>query len=186
MLAVNFSPFPVLETERLLLRRINDDDAQQIFSLRSNPENMKYVPRPLAKTIDDARNHVRLINEKIDSNAGINWAITRKGSDLFIGIIGHYELKPEHYRSEIGYMMLPEYQGQGYTTEAIKIALDYGFDVLKLHSVEAIIDPDNIASARVLEKNGFLKEAHLRENEFYNGRFLDSVIYGILDKDHRL
>jgi ribosomal-protein-alanine N-acetyltransferase len=53
---------------------------------------------------------------------------------------------------------------------------------MKLNSLEAIIDPDNHASAKVLEKNGFVKEAHLKEYEFYEGRFLDTVIYSILNK----
>ena len=64
----------------------------------------------------------------------------------------------------------------------MKEAVNYGFQVMKLHSIEAIIDPDNHASAKVLEKNGFIKEAHLKENEFFDGRFLDSVIYSILNK----
>ena len=79
-------------------------------------------------------------------------------------------------------MLLPEYHGKGIVSEAVKEAVNYGFQVMKLHSIEAIIDPDNHASAKVLEKNGFIKEAHLKENEFFNGRFLDSVIYSILNK----
>ena len=79
-------------------------------------------------------------------------------------------------------MLLPEYHGKGIVSEAVKEAVNYGFQVMKLHSIEAIIDPDNHASAKVLEKNGFIKEAHLKENEFFDGRFLDSVIYSILNK----
>ena len=60
-------------------------------------------------------------------------------------------------------MITPETFGKGYTTEAIKVVLEYGFEQLDLHSMEAIIDPDNIASERVLQKNGFVKEAHILE-----------------------
>jgi ribosomal-protein-alanine N-acetyltransferase len=143
---------------------------------------MKYIPRPLVKTDEDALEHIAMIDSKIDSNEGINWAITLKDNPKLIGIIGHYRIKPEHYRAEIGYMLLPEYQGKGIISEAVREAVKYGFNVMNLHSIEAIIAPENYGSAKVLEKNGFVKEAHLRENEFYEGRFLDTVIYSILNK----
>lgn len=182
MLTINFTLFPNLETERLVLRRVNKNDANEIFALRSNPETMKYIPRPLAKSIDDALEHIALIDAKIESNEGINWAITYKDNPKLIGIIGHYRIKPEHFRAEVGYMLLPEYHGKGIISEAIKEVVNYGFNEMKLHSIEAIIDPENFGSARVLEKNNFVKEAHLKENEFYEGRFLDTVIYSILNK----
>jgi ribosomal-protein-alanine N-acetyltransferase len=183
MLDINFHPFPVLETDRLLLRRIKPSDAGQIFKLRSDPDTMKFIPRPIARTIEDAQNHYELIDSKIEANSGINWAICLKSDSEMIGIIGHFLIKPEHYRAEMGYMLLPEFQGQGIVSEAIAAVIDYGFKMMKLHSIEAIIDPENHASARVLEKNGFLKEAHLKENEFYDGRFLDTVIYSLLNKN---
>jgi ribosomal-protein-alanine N-acetyltransferase len=183
MVNINFTPFPKLETNRLCLRRIVIEDANEIFLLRSDKETMKYVPRPLAKTIEDAKEHITLIDSKIESNEGINWAITIKDEPKLIGIIGHYRIKPEDYRAEIGYMLLPEYQGKGYITEALKEVVKYGFKVMKLHSIEAIIDPENLASEKVLQKNGFIKEAHFKENEYYDGRFLDTVIYSILDKN---
>ncbi len=182
MLTINFSPFPNLETERLLLRRVDSNDITEIFALRSNPETMKYIPRPLVKTDEDALEHIAMIDSKINSNEGINWAITLKDNPKLIGVIGHYRIKPENYRAELGYMLLPEYHGKGIVSEAVKEAIKYGFQVMKLHSLEAIIDPDNDASAKVLEKNGFVKEAHLKEYEFFEGRFLDTVIYSILNK----
>jgi ribosomal-protein-alanine N-acetyltransferase len=182
MLEINFAPFPTLETERLQLRRLANDDVDEIFALRSDHEVMKYIPRPLAKTKEDALAHISMINEKIDSNEGINWAITFKDNPKLIGIIGHYRIKPEHYRSEIGYMLLPEYHGQGIISEAINEVVKYGFQEMKLHSIEAIIAPENTASEKVLQKNGFVKEAHLIENEYYKGQFLDTVIYSLLDK----
>lgn len=182
MLAINFSPFPNLETERLFLRRVDVKDVNEIIALRSNPETMKYIPRPLVKTIEDALEHIAMMDAKIENNEGINWAITQKGNPKLIGVIGHYRIKPEHYRAEIGYMLLPEFSGKGIISEAVKEVVNYGFKGMQLHSIEAVIDPENNASAKVLEKNGFVKEAHLKENEFFEGRFLDSVIYSLLNK----
>jgi ribosomal-protein-alanine N-acetyltransferase len=185
MLIINFHPFQNLHTERLLLRRLHDDDVNEVFELRSNPEVMKYVPRPLAKTKEEALAHIALIEDKIVNNLGINWAITLKGSPKMVGIIGHYKIQPENFRSEIGYMILPQYNGKGITTEALKAVVEYGFELLQLHSTEAIIDPENSASEKVLQKNGFVKEAHILENGFYDGKFIDTVIYSLLKRNFK-
>lgn len=182
MLYRNFNPFPNLETERLYLRRVVSEDVNEIFALRSNVELMKYIPKPLVQTTEEALTHIAMIDEKIDTHESINWAITLKDNPKLIGIIGHYRIQPEHFRAEIGYMLLAEYHGRGIITEAIKVVLNYGFEIIKLHSIEAIIDPDNFASQRALQKSGFVKEGHLKENEYYDGRFLDTIIYSILNQ----
>jgi ribosomal-protein-alanine N-acetyltransferase len=184
MLTLNFHPFPNLETPRLLLRRVVESDAPQIIILRGDAENMKFVPRPLVTNIEQALQHYEMIDAKIVNNEGINWAITLKENpSKMLGIIGHYKIQTEHYRSEIGYMLITELHGKGIVTEAIKAVLIYGFDMLKLHSVEAIIDPNNITSEKVLLKNGFVKEAHILENEYYDGEFIDTVIYSLLKRN---
>lgn len=181
MLTINFSPFPILETERLTLRRVLPSDVKEMFELRSNPETMKYIPRPLLTNHEEALAHIQMMEDKIETNEGINWAITIKGDDKMLGVIGHYRIKPEHYRAEVGYMILPEYHGKGITTEAVQCVVDYGFNTMQLHSIEGVIDPENEASQRVLQKCGFVKEAHFKENEFYDGKFIDAVVYSKLN-----
>lgn len=181
MLKVNFTPFPVLQTERLLLRRIQESDAKGLLALRSNPVTMKYIPRPIITTQEEVLFLIAMMDEKINSNDGINWAITLKENDEFIGYIGHYRIQPEHFRSEIGYMMLPDFQGKGYGTEAINKVVEYGFHQMQLHSIEAVIDPNNGASEKALQKCGFVKEAHFKENEYFDGKFIDSVVYSKLN-----
>ena len=182
MLELNFTPFPILETERLILRRVDKNDVNEIFSMRSNPETMKYIPRPLVSTNEDALAHIALLDSGIEKNEAINWAITFKGENKLLGIIGFYRTKFEDFRSEIGYMLLSENHGKGIASEAVERALEYGFNDMNLHSIEAIIDPRNNASERVLQKNGFIKEGHFKENTFFNGEFLDSVIYSKIKK----
>jgi ribosomal-protein-alanine N-acetyltransferase len=124
-----------------------------------------------------------MFDTKIENGLGINWGIAfLEQPEKILGIIGHYRLKPEHYRAEVGYMLFPEYNGRGIISEALKKVVEYGFKEMKLHSIEAILDPGNIGSEKVLLKNGFIKEAHLIENEYYEGRFLDTMIYSILNK----
>lgn len=188
MVEINFNPFPILSSARLNFRKITKEDAHEIFLMRSNKDLMKYIPRPIATNIDDALEHIKMITEKIDNNIGINWAITEKYSETnkLIGIIGHFKIDKDNYRSEIGYMLLPNYHNKGYITEAVATMINFGFKKLNLHSIEAIIDPENKSSEKVLQKNNFIKEAHLKENEYYNGQFLDTVIYSILNKNHKL
>jgi ribosomal-protein-alanine N-acetyltransferase len=183
MLTINFHPFQNLETERLLLRRLNENDVKEVLALRGNPKTMKFIPKPLAKTKEDALAHIAMIEDKIINNIGINWGITIKGNPKIFGIIGIYKFYPENHRAEIGYMSLPKFNGQGYITEAIKTVVAYGFEQLNLHSIEAIIDPENSASERVLQKNGFVKEAHILENELWEGKFWDTVIYSLLKRN---
>ena len=183
MLNINFNPFPNLQTERLVLRQLNDNDAEAVLKMRGNPETMKFIPRPLHKNIDDALAHIKIINDKIDDNTGINWVISLKNNPNFIGLLGLYKIDEPNFRSEIGYMILPEFNNQGIVTEAVKAVVDYGFDVMNLHSIEGIIDPGNLASEKVLQKNGFVKEAHLIENEFAEGKFWDTVIYSLLKRN---
>jgi ribosomal-protein-alanine N-acetyltransferase len=81
---------------------------------------MKFIPRPLITNDDEALAHFKLLDEKIDNNTGTHWAITIKGNPKLIGIIGHHRIQTENHHCEIGYMILPHYNGQGITTEAIK------------------------------------------------------------------
>jgi [ribosomal protein S5]-alanine N-acetyltransferase len=178
----SFLPFQNLESDRLLLRQITAADVNEMYAMRSNAEVMKYIPRPLATSHEEALEHIKLLQTNLEKNDSINWAITIKGTPKLIGLIGHFRIRWENFRSEIGYMLLPEHHGKGIITEAIALGIQYGFNEMNMHSLEGIIAPENIASARVLEKNGFVKEAHLIENEFYDGKFLDTVIYSLVKK----
>jgi len=183
MLEINFLPFPILKTQRLLLRQVNTNDAETILSLRSNDEVMKYIPRPYLKSKEEALELIAMFDDKIENGIGINWGICFLDEpEKLIGIIGHYRLKPEHYRAEVGYMIFPEYNGKGIVSEALQKVIEYGFKGMKLHSIEAILDPENKGSEKVLLKNGFVKEGHFIENEYYEGRFLDSMVYSVLNK----
>lgn len=179
----SFLPFQNLESERLLLRQMTIDDADEVFAIRGNPELMKFIPRPILTKKEEAIALINTINQKIIEGEAINWAITLKPSNKLIGYLGHYRIQWENYRSEIGYMLLPEAQGKGISTEAIQLIVEYGFEKMKMHSLEAVIDPENYASARVLQKNDFVKEANFRENEYFDGRFWDSEVYSLLKTD---
>lgn len=181
MLNINFNPFPQLSTERLRLRQINSADANEIFILRSDERVMKFIDRPRTKSVDDALQLIQKIEDALTNNDGINWAITLKNDSKLIGTIGYWRIIKEHYRAEIGYLLDPDYYGKGIMQEAFTAIIDYGFIFMRLHSIEANVNPDNAASIKLLERNKFIREAYLKENLYYSGKFLDSAIYSLLN-----
>lgn len=180
MLELNFNPFPILVTERLVLRRTVLDDAKDYFFLRSSPKAMKHICKPLHTSIEDTKNMIYKINEMIAFNDGISWAVCLKTDNKMIGSVSFHRIEKEHYRAEIGYMLHPDYWRQGIVSEAVEAIISYGFNTLNLHSIEAHIDPTNIGSEKVLQKFNFVKEAYFKENYFYNGQFLDTAVYSLL------
>lgn len=181
MLHLNFNdPFPVLETERLILRQVRNSDKQEMFEIRGNKETMQYIPRPLANTVEDAEKVVDMINGFVERNERINWAITEKGVDKMMGVIGYVKMNEDAHRSEVGYVMHHAYLRKGFTAEALDAVLKYGFEEMNLHSIEAIIRPDNIASISLVEKCGFVREAYFRDYIFHQGRYFDETVYSLL------
>ncbi|MEZ4961030.1 MAG: GNAT family N-acetyltransferase [Saprospiraceae bacterium] len=185
MLTFNFSPFPILHSERLLLRRPDPvADLQTLFEHRIRDEVRRYIDRP-KQSLEEVEKMLQDVIKGIEKNENIMWIISEKESSKFVGTIGYWRNQPENHRAEIGYSLEPDFWNKGIGTEAIRAVLKYGFEEMKLHSVMANINPLNAASRRVLEKNGFVQEAHFRENYYYDGRFLDSDIYCILCSDFK-
>lgn len=141
---------------------------------------MQYLDRPLARSLSDGIEMVQKIKTALVANDGITWAISLPGDEALIGTIGYWRILKDHYRAEIGYMIQPSQQGKGLMKEAIEAVLKYGFQDMKLHSVEANVNPGNLPSINLLEKCGFVKEAHFRENYYYKGLFLDSAVYSLI------
>ena len=183
MLVVNFSPFPELRTNRLLLRKLEKKDGREIFFLRSNEDVLRYLGKEPAATIAEAEEFIGKINKNVDENESILWGIALlNDQNTIIGTICLWNFKKEHYRSEVGYILHPDHWRKGIMKEAIHSVIDYGFNVLKLHSIEALLSPDNIASSSVLESTGFVKEGLLKESFYFKGEFNDTLIYSKLNK----
>jgi ribosomal-protein-alanine N-acetyltransferase len=183
MITPNFNPFPVLETQRLRLRRPLLADAADIFEIRSDKEVMRYIPRPLATSLEDVYAFLNLLESFVVKSERINWAIEWKETGKVVGLGGYVHIKPEHSRAEVGYSIARAWHRKGIMREALQAILAYGFSELELHSVEAIIDEDNIASGNVLEDAGFRKEARFIEDFFYNDQYRNSVHYGLLQRE---
>lgn len=178
-LNTNFVPFPVLRTTRLSLRQITEKDVAEIFFLRSDNVVLRYLDKSPSPSPGETLEWIRRINDSERKGESITWGIAF-GEDVLIGTICFWKLAKEHYRAEIGYALHPAMQGKGIMQEALTEVLNYGFKVMGLHSVEANVNPNNSSSIKLLERNGFVKEAHYKENYYFNGAFLDSAIYSLL------
>lgn len=180
MLELDLSTFLVLRTQRLVLRELRADDAPALFDMRNDERVMRHIGRPRATALADAEKLITTIASDRANNLGITWGITFAPDDTLIGTIGYYRLKLEHHRGEIGYMLGADHWGKGIMGEALDAAVDCGFDRFRFHSIEAITDPRNERSNRLLERHGFVREGLFKENFFWNGEFQDSAVYSRL------
>jgi ribosomal-protein-alanine N-acetyltransferase len=147
--------FTNLTTDRLFLRDLQPDDAEEIFRLRSDERVNQFVDRARATTIDDAHNFIQMIQARAANNEAVIWALTLIGEAKLIGTVLYWHIEWENCKAEIGYEMLPEYQARGLMTEALKKVIEFGFEELKFREITAEPNERNVKSIRLLEKLGF-------------------------------
>lgn len=152
----NFDPFPTLHTERLTLRQLVATDAGEIFVLRSDPRMLTFLEIVPARTLEDVRPVMQRINANLADGTAVFWAIALKSSPKLIGTICLWNISVEKSTAELGYMLHPDFQGKGYMQEALVSTVAYGFEVMQASLIEAFSHSGNIASVRLLERNGFV------------------------------
>ncbi len=184
MITLDFSNFPELNTSRLLLRRLRNTDASDIFEFRSDPQVMQFIPRPLARTEEDVLEVMTMMEDFLVKNEKINWAMEWKETGKVLGTIGYVNIHPEHSRAEVGYSLNRAWHRQGIMREALEAVAEYGFKVLELHTIEAIIDAENLPSGKLLENFGFRQEAYFREDFYHNGVYRNSIHFGLLASEY--
>lgn len=184
LLKLNLNPFPTLYTDRLILRRITIDDAQDFFAIRSNKELMAALDKEPLKNMDELLGFFEQIESGINSNTSIAWAACLKEDNKMIGHVGYHRIDFVNHRAEIGYALLSQFHNKSLGSEALKVILDVAFNQFNFHSLEADVNPINNSSIKLITKLGFVKEAHFRENYFFRNTFLDSAIYSLLKKDY--
>jgi [ribosomal protein S5]-alanine N-acetyltransferase len=178
-----FAEFPIVETERFVLSRYdvdNQSDRETVFSLRSHPEVTKYMDRDPMKDIAEVPDLIGNFDKMFADQSSIQWAIRLKETGSSIGTFCFWNIRPSHCRAEIGYSVLYEHWRTGVMYEVGQRMLRFGAEQMQLHTVDAIINPKNDASRQLLLRLGFEKEAYHRQDYQYNGKFLDSEVYGIV------
>ena len=169
-----------LETPRLRLRPYAPSDAGDVFALFSDPAVMRYWSSAPWTDLQQAHDFLARDAASLAQGTSARLGIVRKDDGALIGNCTLFAFDAACRRAETGYVLSPAAWGHGYAHEAVGALLDWGFDKLDLNRVEADIDPRNAASARALERLGFVREGHLRERWIVNGEVCDSFIYGLL------
>jgi len=171
--------FPALETPRLWLRQLLLTDAVAVAALRSDEQVNKYLGRPPHTSIEEARSFIEMINKGIEDKGWFYWAIAVKPAATLVGTICLWNLEPEKREVEIGFELLPAWQGKGIMQETTGRILRYGFETLKLEKINSFTDKENIASVKVLERNHFKEDETLKagESESLIGYSLHSTDY---------
>ncbi|MCF8888720.1 GNAT family N-acetyltransferase [Priestia megaterium] len=175
--------FPIIKTKRLTLREIVAEDAGSILKYLSDKEVMKHYGLEPFTTVEDASNEIAWYKSILNEKSGIRWGITLKEQDDIIGSCGFLNRVHNHYRAEIGYELSKDYWGNGIANEALGAVIKYGFTHFNLRRIEALIEPANTASQKLIKKHSFIKEGLLRSYEFTCGKFDDLYMYSLLKQD---
>jgi RimJ/RimL family protein N-acetyltransferase len=173
----------MIESELLLLRPISSRDNEEVFNYRKDAETNLYqtfVPKELEEMNDFIAKNPTEFDQ---AETWFQLVIVEKASDKIIGDIGVHFLGQDGLQCELGCTLDKMQQGKGYATNAMKATIDYLFNTLNKHRIIGSVDPENINSVRLLERLGFRKEAHFKKSLFFNGQWVDDIIYGILKSE---
>lgn len=171
---MHFISFPKLTTKRLILRYLNETDCSAIFALRSDDVVNKYLDRPKMKNIDEANEFIKNINDGISLNKWLYWGICSKNNPELIGTICLWNFSNDKTTAEIGYELIPSFQGKGLMGEALKSIVNFGFQEIELKKIEAFTHIDNLSSKHLLEKNDFKLEVDRTDDTNVN-----NIIYSL-------
>lgn len=171
--------FPVLSSQRLILRQITHSDLENIFLGLSHPDVIKYYGVSFS-SLEETKEQMVWFDDLEKKGTGIWWAVCSKIDGAFLGAGGLNDLTLKNKKAEIGFWLLPEHWGKGIMTEAMPLILNHAFDVIGLHRIEGFVDSENVNCKRALSKLAFNFEGTMKDFEIKNGKFVSLDIYAKL------
>lgn len=176
-----------LESSRLRLRAFQESDLVAFAAYRSDPEIARYQSWNTPYSLAQAIAFWQAMQVAPLGTPGIWYqlAVERQAHPGIIGDCAFQILADDHRQAHIGFTFARQFQKQGYATETVHCLLNYLFGERRLHRVSAICDADNLASAKLLERVGMRREAHLIENIWFKGAWGNEYIYALLDREWR-
>jgi ribosomal-protein-alanine N-acetyltransferase len=169
-----------LTTQRTRLRPLRLDDDEALIEVYGDAETVRYLGRP-PPTLAELQQRLAKMAEEVDRGEGAYWSLTDPGADWPLGLLGFFRWDPPHRTAELGYMLHRSRWGMGLMGEILPPLVRYGFEELGLHRQEARIEPENIASVRLIHQLGFRPEGLLRERTLRpDGSWADLAIFGLL------
>lgn len=178
-----FNHHPELGTERVLLRKVRLNDADELYAYGSDPDVSRFVGWDTHQSIEDAEAYIGLTLEKYEQGQLADWAIEHRGDHKFIGTVGYLWWETHEAAAEIGYVMAKPYWGQGIMTEVVRAVMCFGWDTMGLNRIQAHTEEENVGSRRVLEKCGLQYEGRLRERVRSGDQFVDLFLYAALRRN---
>ena len=179
-----FKDLPNIHTSRLLLRKIQMTDAEDLFEYGSTEAVTRNVTWYPYQKLKDAKKFIGHVHAFYEAGKPAQWAIEHKETGKMIGTVAFGNVKKEHFTAEIAYALSHDYWGKGYTTEAVKEMLRIGFEELDFIRIAAQCLPENIASERVMQKVGMTYEGTLRKVAYIKGKNRDLKTYSILHEEY--
>lgn len=169
-----FSKMPTLETERLILRPMQMFDAFDMYEYSRMPKTSQFLTWNPHSDIEYTKNYLAFVINKCRAGEFYDWAVVLKGEEeKMIGTCGFSKIDFSNDVGEIGYVINPDFHGRGYATEAAKRIIDFGFNILKLHRIEAKYIIGNDASLAVMKKCGLIYEGTAYGSMLIKGEYRD-------------
>jgi ribosomal-protein-alanine N-acetyltransferase len=175
-----FSQSPILETDRLILRELTMEDAEEYFEFASDPQVSVSTLWDRHKSMEDTQEYLQKVLDKYQARQAYRWGIVHKHSNKLIGRTGLISWDIAHSKAEIGFALSSQHWNMGIITEATSEVIKYGFNTLDINRIEGRCNYNNVGSARVMEKLGMKLEGILRQQLKIKGEFMDQRIYSIL------
>ncbi|MFC9540001.1 GNAT family N-acetyltransferase [Lysinibacillus sp. NPDC056959] len=181
-----FAEFPLLNSEKLVLKKIEDAHLQELFAIYDNEKVFEYcgiIPKHNIQTVSKMIGH---FDRDYKKETIVKWGIFQKShSDQLVGIIEAMEFNQKVNMVTIGYYLAEDYWGKGLASDAVNILVKFLFEEVNINRIQAEVMPLNEASKKVLQKNGFLKEGLLRQAKVWSGKgVVDLEIYGLLKEEY--
>lgn len=171
--------FPVIKTDRLLLRQFADSDLENVFKGLSHPDIIKYYGVSY-QTLEATKAQMTFFADLEKNETGIWWAVCSLDNKIFYGAGGLNSLSKEHKKAEIGFWLISDFWGMGIMKEVMPIICDYGFNKLGLRRIEGLVESENQNCKKAMAKLAFQHEGTMRDCEIKNGHFISLDIYAVL------
>ena len=180
-----FESFPELNTKRLLLRQMTQEDDRNLLEVLSDEDTCKYLTHNAVNDIVIIQRMISGMKRFFDEKQRIRWGIADRQDNSIIGHCGYFDIDNANSCAEISYCLKSGLWGQGIMTEALDAMLRFGFEDYGLNRIVAKVMKDNIASVKVLQKLGFVQEGLLRESMYKNGQYHDLMFFSILKSEYQ-
>jgi ribosomal-protein-alanine N-acetyltransferase len=173
----NFHPFPILKTENLIMREIAPRDREDLFMARKDPRMHEFTDTVPDETREDTEKYMEKMAKGVAGNQWIIWAIEHRNSQKVIGSICIWNLDSEGQSGELGFGIIPDYQGRGLMQEALRKVVEYGLGTMNLAHLDAFTEEMNVRSRKLLEKCRFGETGRVDDPGYHSDRVFHMVVY---------